>query len=318
MSKYKSSLSPLMDRFAKYRMASGKWGEAYAANLLIFDHYCAIHFPDEKELRQEMLDQWCAKRSTEKSSSCRKRIYCIRAFVEYLRKNGLTQLASLAVPDDEKNKFIPHSFTGSELQQFFTVCDNLPREGNWESQVLAITAPVFFRLLYSSGLRTIEARMLERKDVDLDTGIVSVRHSKGQDRHFIVLHATMLKLMQEFDTRIKKLTPQRRYFFPARLDGYHKRPWVDKNFRILWDSCGFSYARPYSLRHCYATTNINMQTGCDEGEFNSHFVYLSKSMGHSVLESTRYYFSLTPQMAELRYALSNETFDNIVPEVKDE
>jgi len=318
MSKYKSSLSPLMDRFAKYRMVSGKWGENYAENLLIFDHYCTSHFPDEKNLEQEMLDQWCAKRPTETSSSCRKRIYCIRAFVEYLRKNGLTQLASLAVPDDEKNKFIPHSFTKSELQQFFTACDNLPNKGNWESQVLAITAPVFFRLLYSSGLRTIEARMLERKDVDLVTGIVSVRHSKGQNQHFIVLHATMLKLMQKFDSRIERLALQRSYFFPARIDGHHSRSWIEKNFRKLWDNCGFSYARPYSLRHCYATTNINSWTGCDEGEFNSNFIYLSKSMGHTVLESASYYFSLTPQIAELKYTLSRETFDNIVPEVKDE
>ncbi|MEA5107453.1 MAG: tyrosine-type recombinase/integrase [Sphaerochaeta associata] len=318
MSKYKSSQAPLMDRFAKYRMASGKWGENYAANLLLFDRHCVSYFPDDKELKQEMLDHWCAKRPTETSSSCRKRIYCIRAFVEYLRKIGLSQLASLAVPDNEKNKFIPHSFTESELQQFFMACDNLPNEGNWESQVLALSAPVLFRLLYSSGLRTIEARKLERKDVDLVTGIVSVRHSKSQDQHFIVLHATMLKLMQEFDTKIESIAPQRSYFFPARLDSHHQRAWIEKNFRILWDGCGFSYARPYSLRHCYATTNINSWTGCDAGEFNSNFVYLSKSMGHTVLESTRYYFSLTPQMAELRYALSGETFDTIVPEVKDE
>lgn len=318
MSKYKSSLAPLMDRFVKYRIASGKWGENYAANLLIFDHYCARQFPEEKELVQEMLDQWCAKRPTEKNSTCRKRISCIRAFLEYLSKNGVTQLAPLEVPNDEKSKFIPHSFTENELQKFFIACDNLPKKGTWGSQVLAITAPVFFRLLYSSGLRLIEARMLERKDIDLVTGIVSVRHSKDQDQHFIVLHATMLKLMQEFDTRIERLTPQRRYFFPARHDGHHQRAWVEKNFRILWDSCGFSYARAYSLRHCYATTNINRWTGCDEGEFNSNFVYLSKSMGHLGLESTRYYFSLTPQMAELRYALSGETFNSIVPEVKDE
>jgi len=247
-----------------------------------------------------------------------KELFFNKSFVEYLRKSGLTQLAPLAVPDNGKNKFIPHSFTENELQGFFMACDNLPKGGNWESQVSAVSVPVFFRLLYSSGLRTIEARMLERKDVDLATGIVSVRHSKGQDQHFIVLHETMLKLMQEFETRIESLAPQRSYFFPARLDSHHSRGWIEKYFRMLWDGCGFSYARPYSLRHCYATTNINRWTGCDAGEFNSNFVYLSKSMGHTVLESTRYYFSLTPQMAELRYALSGGTFDTIVPEVKDE
>ena len=37
-----------------------------------------------------------------------------------------------------------------------------------------ITVPVFFRLLYSSGVRTCEARLYERKDVDLEQGVVSV------------------------------------------------------------------------------------------------------------------------------------------------
>jgi hypothetical protein len=41
-------------------------------------------------------------------------------------------------------------------------------------------------------------------------------------------------------------------------------------------------------------------------------------MGHSVLESTRYYYSLVPAMADIIEKLSGQDFDEIVPEVDDE
>jgi Phage integrase family. len=49
-----------------------------------------------------------------------------------------------------------------------------------------IIVPVFFRLLYSSGIRTTEARLLRADDVNLDDGVLNIRHSKGFSQHFVV------------------------------------------------------------------------------------------------------------------------------------
>ena len=191
-----------------------------------------------------------------------------------------------------------------------------PRGRTWDEKIRALSVPMFFRLLYSSGLRTCEARLLRRKDIDLSTGVVSVRHSKGPNEHFVVLHDTMLTLMAQYDTAVDVLAPGREYFFSSRRNGHHTRKWVGNNFREIWDGCGFPYATAFDLRHCYATTNINKWIEND-GEFNSRFVYLSKSMGHSVLESTRYYYSLTPAFSDVMLDLCSVSFDAIVPEVED-
>ena len=54
---------------------------------------------------------------------------------------------------------IPHSFTEVELKNFFNACDSLPSVSHTsEQRSIKITIPVFFRLLYSSGIRTYEAR----------------------------------------------------------------------------------------------------------------------------------------------------------------
>lgn len=67
-------------------------------------------------------------------------------------------------------------------------------------------------------------------------------------------------------------------------------------------------------RHNYAVENINQWIG--EGfEFFSKLVYLSKSMGHASLESTKYYFNLVPAMADILLELTGHDFDNIVPGV---
>ena len=156
--------------------------------------------------------------------------------------------------------------------------------------------------------------MLRIEDVDLCQGILNIRYSKGHAQHYVVLHDSMLELLKIYDKAIRKQCPNRAYFFPARGNSYHTRKWVQTNFRELWDKYNRTYATAYELRHHYAIENINRWT--DEGfGFDAKLLYLSKSMGHRTLESTRYYYSLVPGMADILEEKTGMDFDDIVPEV---
>ncbi|KPA15768.1 integrase family protein [Candidatus Magnetomorum sp. HK-1] len=315
MNKYTSFLAPLMQAYVFYQQASGHWNEAsYEPNLVLFDRYCKQHYPEAIYLSQKMVDGWCNKRDTETNNSCRSRIYVVVSFIQYLRKRGKTDVEP-NIPKKERSTYIPHSFTSIELKNFFHACDNLPSKPNTsEQRSRKITIPVFFRLLYSSGIRTNEARMLMVEDVDLYHGIINIRYSKGYAQHHVVLHDSMHELLKIYDAAIRKQYPQRAYFFPARGNTFHTRKWVQTNFRKLWDRYNSSYATAYEFRHHYAIENINSWTG--EGfEFNSKLFYLSKSMGHSTVESTKYYYSLVPGMAEILEEKTGMDFENILPEV---
>jgi hypothetical protein len=50
-------------------------------------------------------------------------------------------------------------------------------------------------------------------------------------------------------------------------------------------------------------------------DFHAKLLYLSKSMGHSVIESTKYYYSLVPGLADILKEKTNDSFNNIIPEV---
>lgn len=74
------------------------------------------------------------------------------------------------------------------------------------------------------------------------------------------------------------------------------------------------YERSYFLRHHYAITNIN--SWVDDGfEFNDKLHNLSKSMGHRSIESTRYYYSIVPRLADTLREKTETGFNIIVPEV---
>lgn len=156
--------------------------------------------------------------------------------------------------------------------------------------------------------------MLRVEDVDLCHGILDIRYSKGHAQHYVVLHDSMLELLKIYDAAIRKQYPHRAYFFPARGNSFHTRKWVQINFRELWNKYNSSHATAYELRHHYAIENINRWT--DEGfGFDAKLLYLSKSMGHSTLESTKYYYCLVPTMADILEEKTGMDFENIVPEV---
>jgi len=312
--KFQSFLAPAIEAYAAYQKASGQWCYSFERNLLYFERHCSWLYPEAKTLTQEMIDSWCAKRATETNNSCLSRTTVILSFIRYLKARGNSDIERPTLPRRERRAYIPHAFTDSELENFFSACDHLPSNPR-RPIILArkVIVPVFFRLLYSSGIRTNEARMLRVEDVDLEQGVLSIKRSKGESQHYVALHETMLDLLREYDIEIHKIYPARQYFFPS-PKGFFCNQWVCQNFRKLWRVHNSSYATAYGLRHHYATENINSWVGSGFG-FDAKLLYLSKSMGHTVLESTRYYYSLVPALSETIERLSGQDFDAIVPEV---
>lgn len=316
MAEFTSFLAPLIRDYMTYQKASGRWNDtSYEQNLRLFDRYYEAHHPEATCISQDPIDKWCRQRESETNNSCRSRIYVVASFIGYLRARGKTDVMPPTMPRKEPRAYIPHAFTDAELTNFFRACDSLPAGSHTPDQrSRKITIPVFFRLLYSSGLRTNEARLLRVEDVDWQYGILNIRYSKGHAQHYVVLHDSMWDLLTRYDAAIRRWYPHRTYVFPARGDSCHTRQWVQTNFRVLWDQCHPSHATAYALRHHYAVTNINRWIDVGFG-FDAKLLYLSKSMGHRTVESTKNYYALVPGLAQILEEKTGADFDQIVPEV---
>ena len=232
----------------------------------------------------------------------------------------LTDVLPPAVLRPEPRTYTPYAFEEDELNRFFHVCDSIqPYLGRRASVIRKFTVPVFFRLLYSTGMRTTEARLLRTEDVDLRRGVIDIQKSKGYDQHYVVMHDTIANLMARYDRAIAELQPSRTYFFQSCKDSHYSREWVKDNFRTLWNKANGFAASPvaYDIRHHYAIVNINRWT--DDGfGFSDKLHYLSKSMGHRSIEATRYYYSIVPRLADTLRDKTEDGFNAIVPEVSDD
>ena len=195
MREYHSFLKPLIEQFIDYRKVSNNWNNTTESNLFYFDVFCAKEFPDAGELQQVMVDTWCETRPTESNRSRNCRILGIRIFTGYLNARELSKVNPPEYLTQKPSSYIPHSFTPLELTAFFNACDSIgiKKKHAWACNARQITVPVFFRLLFSSGTRTNEARLLRTENVDLETGIVSIVNSKGPNQHYIVLHEWLFR-----------------------------------------------------------------------------------------------------------------------------
>ena len=317
--KYTSAGAPLFNQFVGYRKASGRWSASYDIILRSFDTYCKTRYPKATALTQEMVDAWCTKRQSENLRSSGKRINVINSFLKYTYKRGLLDIEWNDIPTRGLNNIVikePHVFTDIELRNFFYASDHIQTDSNNLKQRLTkLAIPVFFRLLFSSGMRTCEARNLDVQDVDLKHGVINILNPKGYIEHRIALHPTMKEQLTEYDAAVNRLIPDRKCFFFNDNDKYYTRYWMNQNFKILWYKYNHSQAVSYHLRHHFATTNINNRPA-QADKFNRNLLYLSRSMGHSTIESTMYYYNFTPKLAEILKERKTDTFNEIIPNRK--
>ena len=315
---YDSVVAPLIEEFIKVRMASDRFSDSYGEYLRAFDAFCAREFPDAGELTQEMVDRWCEPRPTEHANSCRSRCSIVVALVEFLRERGETDVVPPELPRWQGTGYVPHAFSDEELSEFFRLCDRYEPDGRMDEDRrlrTMYTLPVLFRLLWSSGIRTTEARLLRRDLVDLDEGALTVVEGKGKNERLVALHPSMLEVMREYDARMEEVMPGRTYFFPNEPGTCLAPDWVSRHFRKVWRQVSDERATPYMLRHCFCVTCINQLVGRGLEGLND-LTWVSKAMGHTSVDVTvQSYYHIVPALAELLQERSGDSFDAMMPGV---
>lgn len=315
--KFISSLAPIIEQYRQYCIKTDSYCDGNFERIHYFDvYYNKYENSGSPETAQDAVNKWFQKRETESNNSCRSRSFPVFGFIRYANQRDLLSLEIPELPDGLPCSYVPHIFTEDELKKFFYACDYVPLIfNNTKNIIRKFTIPVIYRTLYSTGMRTFESRALLCRNVDLTTGIINIERSKHNIQHYIVFHDSCRTMLTEYNEKMSSLCPDREYFFP----GTGKYPYLTKdrlceNFKKIWNQVSASYAKPYDFRHNYAIQNINSWTGDVYSQF-SKLVYLSKTMGHVTLDSTRYYYSYSPQMAELIKKHTADEMENILPEV---
>lgn len=299
-------------------MASDRISENTEEMLHLFDANCAAAFPDSDTLTQPMVDAWFVRRPTECANSCRTRCFPVASLVRFLRSRGETDVVVPEMPRREASSYVPHAFTDDELSAFFLECDAWEPARNMKPEMRVRTKntpPVLFRLLWSSGIRTCEARLLRREMVDLDAGVLRIVEGKGRNERLVALHESMLAIMRGYDDLMEEWFPGRSYFFPNGVDGHLTSDTLGDWFHKLWSRVSDEPANAYELRHCYCVTCINELVGRGVDGLRD-LEWVSKAMGHSSVEVTiQSYYHFVPALAEILQARSDAAVRDVLPGV---
>jgi len=186
------------------------------ALLLRFDRFCEAFPLRECALPKDAVSSWVEKRPNEAAATQGHRISIAREFAGFLSNHGISAfILSPSVRIELKDEFVPYIFTHRQIDSFLDAADQRPNHiaHPMSSQMYS----VLFRLLYSSGLRISEALKLELRDVDEETGTLTIRESKFEKSRLAPLSDSMADILKSYLFTRASYHPTHRSVFPSRF-----------------------------------------------------------------------------------------------------
>lgn len=202
--------APMCEAFVAQKRASGLDYTQQAMLLRMFDNFCKGYEVQNYTITKEIAVAWCKNRPNEKDITRHGRVGEMQRFAQYLCQQGYPSYLLPALPKRGETH-TPYIFSKEELHHIFERLDNLiPTNASPNRHH---TMPVLFRMLYGCGLRISEALSLLKSDVDLDNGILHIRHGKNGNERLVPMSATLTKECCKYVKIVHKHTKDLTPFF---------------------------------------------------------------------------------------------------------
>ena len=227
------------------------------------------------------------------------RLAIARGFARYLQAlDPATEVPPAGVFPTRRHR--PTPFLWSQRD----ICRLLESTRALRPAVRAATYEALFGLLATCGMRVGEAVGLDRDDVDLQAGVITIRHANFDRPRLVPLHPTVTEALSRYAAERDRLCPRprARAFFVSSVGTGLDRSGVGKTLRQITTSLGMRtesvHPRAHDLRHSFAVdTLIRWQhSGLSVDE---HIATLSTYLGHVSPADTYWYLSASPELMGL-------------------
>jgi len=246
----------------------------------------------------ELALAWATQPATASPRWWAQRLDMVRIFARYVHTlDPRTEIPAQDVLPHASRRPQPYIYTDAEVVALMAAADRL------DDPFRAHTYRTLFGLLASSGMRVGEALALDRPDLDLEQGILTVHHGKfGKSRH-VPLHPTTRQALAGYATARDRRF-RRRATAPAFFASLAGTRLVYTNahltfFRLV-DRAGLGGRPPrrprlHDLRHTFAVRTLIgwYQAGLD---VERQLPVLSTYLGHVQPADTYWYLSAVPEL----------------------
>jgi integrase len=314
---FKSVLKDEMMSFMKFIKKSIADLRPYWRTLLDFDAFLYAEHLEEKKIDAVQLKNWLDSLNVHISTK-KSKLSQIKRFSVYLSMLDIP--ASLPELPRKTSEFKPYVFSEDEMTQIFETADDFMLTS--PNSKIAAEFPVLLRILYGCGLRLGEAAALTWEDIDMDSGVITIKIAKNQKQRIVPMSGEL--------TRILKL-----YRTSSRFDGHHVFLFVKgdgqrRNKGSYWQIfnrilCDAGIKNPqntkhgsrgpciHSLRHTF-TINSLLKAESEGRGFWETVPFLSTYLGHEGLMETDKYLKARNELYTASHKIIADYTCDIFPQ----
>ncbi len=243
---------------------------------------------------------WATEPECAAPAQWRRRLGAVRVFARHLHAlDPSCEIPSVDLLPGSSHRPAPYIYTAEEVAALVHAAQTIA------APMPAATCHAVISVIAASGLRVGETLALDRADVDLDAGILTVV-GKNQQTRLVPVHPSTIEMLARYAARRDLLCPAATSpsFFLTTTGHRPLQRGLQQTFAKLvvlaeiQTSPGRRRPRIHDLRHTFAVNTVIgwYRSGVDVA---ARMPVLSTFLGHSSPEATYWYLQATPELLTL-------------------
>lgn len=248
-------------------------------------------------ITREMYDAWTTVKTGERNVTASRRRSVLSSFGKYLVSVGYRDIYT--GHDDSRSfdsDYVPYVFSKEEISRMFSILnENCADEPGYMNDAFRTMVTMY----YCCGFRKSEVVLLKLRDIDLDTGKVTVLDGKNRVSRIVVISDSLLQCMKEFCAKYHAGSFPDTYLFHGtkHWDKPFCKASLYKMYHVLLKDAGVPdradgrVHRLHDMRHtfCIYALEQMQEKGFD---LYTSLPLLSTYLGHRHIRETEYYLRL--------------------------
>jgi len=264
-----------------------------------------VEFAEQKGasfITTELALSWAQQPSEAAPAYWASRLGMVRCFARYCRAlDSRTEVPSDGLLPHRFRRKPPYLYSDVEILRLIGAAERLPSR----TGLRAATYSTLLGLMAVTGMRTGEPISLDRGDVDLDRGVITLRFTKFDKSRYVPIDSSTQQALEQYQHRRDRLCPDLQIpsFFLSE-QGTRVSQWsIERTFVKLSHEIGLREPfdrrgpRLHDLRHSFAVRTILdwYRKGLD---VERHLPKLATYLGHTHVKDTYWYLSATPELLQ--------------------
>jgi len=301
-------MSAVRDSLVQYVAVRRALGSKFYEPALALDHFVDLLEREGAEfITADLALRWAMEPKLVQRATWGRRLSQVRGFARWLNAADVrNEIPPTRLLDARRRRNPPHIYTAREIDQLMTQAAGL----HSRTGMRALTYSTLIGLLVASGLRPSEAIGLDRSDVDLVNGILSIRESKFGKSRFVPVEESTRAALERYAQgrdRISSLRVSQAFLIGERglrLNGGSARRMFVRLSRAIGLRAAAEHGRDgrgprlQDFRHSFATGKLVewYRAGLD---VTRELPKLATYLGHVDVGLTYWYIEAVPELLQL-------------------